>query len=61
MVGTQVTYSDGVAEAILADAFDLTGYDAFLAHHMAACDGRASQRFVEHFADDLVARRPARG
>ena len=56
MVGAQVTDTDGVAAAILADAFDLSGYDAFLAHHMAACDGRAAERFVDHFAADLGVR-----
>ena len=53
MVGTQVADTDGVAAAILEDRFDLAGYDAFLARHMAACDGHASARFVEHFAGDL--------
>jgi CDP-glycerol glycerophosphotransferase (TagB/SpsB family) len=49
MVGTRVTDTEGVAAAILEDRFDLSGYDAFLAHHMGACDGRASERFVERF------------
>lgn len=53
LVGTQVIDTDGVATAILDDRFDLSGYDAFLARHMGACDGRASARFVEHFAGGL--------
>ncbi|MFL5777874.1 MAG: CDP-glycerol glycerophosphotransferase family protein [Chloroflexota bacterium] len=54
MVGAQVTDTDGVADAILADRFDLSGYDAFLARHMDACDGRASARFVDYFEPDLT-------
>jgi CDP-glycerol glycerophosphotransferase (TagB/SpsB family) len=53
LVGTQVIDTDGVAAAILDDRFDLSGYDAFLARHMSACDGHASARFVEHFAGQL--------
>jgi hypothetical protein len=39
----------GVVDAILNERFDLAGYDEFLARHLGACDGRASERFVEHF------------
>jgi CDP-ribitol ribitolphosphotransferase len=49
MIGTQVTDTDGVIGAVLEDRFDLSGYDAFISRHLAACDGRASERFVERF------------
>ena len=49
MIGTQVTDADGVAVAILGDAFDLSGYDAFIAATIDACAGRASERFVDRF------------
>lgn len=49
MIGTQVDDTDGVAEAILEDRFDLAPYDAFVARHAGACDGEASARFVERF------------
>ena len=50
MIGTRVTDTDGVADAILEGRFDLSGYDAFVARHAGACDGHASARFVERFA-----------
>lgn len=49
MIGVRADDADTVARAILADAFDLAGYDAFVARHMGACDGHASERFVERF------------
>ena len=49
MIGVQVRDTAGVAEAILADAWDLAAYDAFIARNAAACDGHASERFVERF------------
>lgn len=49
MIGTQVADTDGVAEAILGGRFDLSGYDAFIARYLGACDGHASERFVEWF------------
>jgi CDP-glycerol glycerophosphotransferase (TagB/SpsB family) len=58
LVGTQVVDTREAATAILEDRFDLTGYDAFLAWHMGACDGHASERFVEVFAQALVATPP---
>lgn len=51
MIGIKVADTDGVAEAILAGRFDLSGYDAFIAHHLGACDGHASLRVVERFAE----------
>ena len=50
MIGTQVADTDGVIEAIADGRFDLSGYDAFIARHVAA-DGRASARFVERFLE----------
>ena len=49
MIGTQVTDTDGVAAAILADDHDLTGWDEFVRRHLGACDGRASARFADRF------------
>jgi CDP-glycerol glycerophosphotransferase (TagB/SpsB family) len=49
MIGAQVTDTDGVAAAILAGAVDPRAQEAFIARHLAACDGRASGRFVERF------------
>ena len=49
MIGTQVIDTDGVIEAIEADRFDLTGYDAFIDRQLGASHGDASERFVEHF------------
>lgn len=49
MIGVQVSDTDGVARALLDGDFDLSGYDAFIDRHMGACDGHASDRFVEHF------------
>jgi CDP-glycerol glycerophosphotransferase (TagB/SpsB family) len=49
MIGTQVRDTDGVADAVLADAFDMVGYDAFIAQNLGASDGHASDRFVERF------------
>ena len=49
MIGTQVRNTDEVAAAIAADAFDLAPYDAFIARHLGAADGRATERFIERF------------
>ncbi len=54
MIGTQVADADGVARAILDDDFDLSGYDEFISHHLGACDGHASERFVARFIDGIV-------
>jgi CDP-ribitol ribitolphosphotransferase len=60
LVGTQVVDTDGVASAILEDRFDLSGYDAFIARHVGACDGHASERFVARFVGPVAARAAAR-
>jgi len=49
MIGTQVVDTEGVIAALREDRFDLSKYDAFIARHLAASDGGASNRFVEHF------------
>jgi CDP-ribitol ribitolphosphotransferase len=49
LVGTLVRDTAEVAATIREGRFDLSGYDAFLARHMGACDGRVSRRFVERF------------
>jgi CDP-ribitol ribitolphosphotransferase len=49
MVGTQVQDTEGVADAILGERFDLAPYDAFVARHLGGCDGAASARFVGRF------------
>lgn len=53
MVGTLVEDTDEVAAAILADAFDLSGYEAFVARHLAGSDGRASERVAARFLDPV--------
>lgn len=58
MVGTRVEDTDEVAAAILAGDFDLSGYDEFVARHLAGSDGRASRRVVDRFV--VPARRRAR-
>jgi CDP-ribitol ribitolphosphotransferase len=52
MIGTQVADTDGAIDAIRSNRFDLTGYDAFIARHLGACDGHASRRFVDRFVPD---------
>jgi CDP-ribitol ribitolphosphotransferase len=49
MIGTQVVDTDGVIDTIRNDRFDLEPYEAFIQRHLGASDGRASERFVEHF------------
>lgn len=49
MIGTRVRDTDGVIATILEGRFDLGPYEAFIARHLAASDGRASDRFVERF------------
>jgi CDP-ribitol ribitolphosphotransferase len=51
MIGTQVTDTDGVAAAILADGFDPAAHDAFVARYLGACDGGATRRFVDTFLE----------
>ena len=51
MIGSQVSSTAEVAQMILAGEFDLAAYDAFIERYLGACDGHASERFVEHFLD----------
>ena len=49
IIGTQVTDTDGIIEAIATDDFDMSGYDAFIERQLGGSDGHASARVVEHF------------
>ena len=49
MIGTQVTDTDGVIDAIAAGRFDTTGYEAFIDRQLGPARGGASQRFVDRF------------
>lgn len=50
MVGVHVRDTEAVAAAIRGGAFDLAVYEPFIAHHLGAADGRASERIVDRFA-----------
>ena len=58
MIGTQVTDTEGVVAAILAEEHDLAGWDVFVRNNVGACDGRASDRFAERFTPSPAAPRP---
>jgi CDP-ribitol ribitolphosphotransferase len=49
MIGAQVADTTGVIAAVTAAVVDRAAYDAFIARHLGAADGRAAKRFVEHF------------
>jgi CDP-ribitol ribitolphosphotransferase len=49
MIGTQVRDTQGVIDAVTSARLDLAAYDAFVARHLAPCDGHAAERFVERF------------
>jgi len=49
MIGTQVTDTDGVIEAIAGARFGMSDYDAFIDRQLGASRGGASGRVVEHF------------
>ena len=51
IIGEFALTPDEVATKILADDFDLSGYDAFLARHCQHDDGSASQRFMEFLSE----------
>jgi teichoic acid ribitol-phosphate primase len=53
MIGTQVIDTQGVADAIRAEAFDLDAYDAFVDRHLGTARGDASTRFVDRFVGSL--------
>lgn len=49
MIGTQVADTEGVAAAIAANDFELEPYEAFIARHLGAAIGGASDRVIERF------------
>jgi len=49
MIGAQVRDTAGATQAVLRGEVDEAAYDAFVARGIGACDGHASERFVEHF------------
>lgn len=49
MIGERVEDVDQLARLVERGDFDLSGYDAFLARHVSACDGGASRRVVDRF------------
>jgi CDP-ribitol ribitolphosphotransferase len=49
LIGTQVADTDGVIAAIRGGRFDLAAYEPFIARHLGASDGRASERLVDRF------------
>lgn len=49
MVGVHVRDTAAAAAAILDGAFDLAAYEPFIARHLGASDGRASQRIIDRF------------
>ena len=49
MIGTQVTDTAAVAAAIAEATVDDAAWTAFIAEHLGAADGRASERLVERF------------
>jgi CDP-ribitol ribitolphosphotransferase len=54
MIGTQVRDTDEAADAITAGQIDEAAWDTFIARNMGACDGFASERFVERFLRDKL-------
>jgi len=54
MIGTQVRDTAGVVQAVLRGGVDEAAYDAFVARGIGACDGHASERFVDHFLPDAA-------
>ncbi len=54
MIGAQVTDTAGIAAAIAAGEFDLSGYDAFIERHLGASRGEASAAFVRHFLGEAT-------
>jgi CDP-ribitol ribitolphosphotransferase len=52
MIGTQVTDTEGVIDAIRGERFDLSTYDDFIERQLGSSLGGASDRFVRHFLGD---------
>lgn len=49
MIGTQVRDTAGAADAIRRGDVDEASFEAFVARNIGACDGHASERFVDRF------------
>jgi CDP-glycerol glycerophosphotransferase (TagB/SpsB family) len=49
MIGTQVTDTDGIIEAIATGRFTTDDYDGFIERQLGSSRGGASDRFVDHF------------
>ena len=49
MIGALAETTDEVASAINVGQFGGGDVEAFVARHLGACDGHASERFVRHF------------
>jgi CDP-ribitol ribitolphosphotransferase len=60
MIGSQVTDTDGVIDAIVNGRFDLSTYDAFIERQLGTSLGGASDRFVRHFLGDRPGPPPMR-
>ena len=58
MIGTQVTDTAGVIEAIREERFDLSGYEAFIDRQLGMARGGASERFVRRFLGDRTSEPP---
>lgn len=49
LIGEHVDQPGGVARAITEARVDSEAWQSFVRHHVDACDGRATERFVERF------------
>jgi hypothetical protein len=58
MIGRQVRDTAGVAEAIQGRGSEGADHAAFIARNLGACDGHASERFVERFLPPSDGRDP---
>ncbi len=54
MIGALAETTDEVASAINEGRFGGVDVDPFVARHLGACDGHASERFVRHFLGEVV-------
>jgi CDP-ribitol ribitolphosphotransferase len=52
LIGVRVDDTEGVADAVLLGAVDIAAYRAFVERNLGACDGHASERFVDRFLPD---------
>ena len=49
MIGEHITSASELPNAIVRASVDGAAWDSFIARHIDACDGHASERFVERF------------